>query len=352
MRDVKRIGLDLAKNIFYVHGVDDREKVVAKKKLNRSQVLTFFANLKPCLVGMEVGCNANYWAREINKLGHTAKLMPPQFVKPYVKSNKNDPNDAEGICEAVSRPNMRFTEPKTIDQQDIQSVHRIRERLVSSKRTLANEIRGLLGEYGLVVSVGLDNLTSKLPEIIADNDNQLTSLTRALVRDLAEELDEIIKKVERYDARVKLIHDNHPVAKQLTTIPGVGPLAATAMLAIAVDPKSFKNGREFAAYLGLVPRQNSSGGKQQLLGISKRGDKYIRTMLIHGTRVTLGHATKRKLHQVPWKRIEWMKDLKERRGFNKTAVAMANKNARIAWALMAKGGYYKPSLAEPKAQVA
>ena len=348
MKDVKVIGLDLAKNIFYVHGVNGRGKVVVRKKLARSQVLPFFANLKPCLVGMEVGCNANYWGREIRKLGHDARLMAAQFVKPYIKSNKNDPNDAEGICEAVSRPSMRFTAIKTIDQQDIQSVHRIRERLVSSKRALACEIRGILGEYGVVVAKGIDRLTEELPTIIADEKNQLTSFTRALVRDLISELHELIEKVEKYDERVKLIHDNHPVAKQLTTIPGVGPLAATAMLAIAPDPKSFKNGREFAAYLGLVPRQNSSGGKQQLLGISKRGDTYIRTMLVHGARVTLGHATKRKLKDVPWKRVEWMKNLKERRGFNKTTVAVANKNARIAWALMARGGFYKPSLAAPK----
>ena len=196
--------------------------------------------------------------------------------------------------------------------------------------------------------VGIDSLMANLSEIIANQENQLTSFTRALIRDLTQELHEITDKIEKYNDRVKLIHDFNPVAKQLTTIPGVGPLAATAMLAIAADPNSFKNGRQFAAFIGLVPRQNSSGGKQQLLGISKRGDKYIRTMLIHGARVIVGHATKRKLKDVPWRRVEWIKDLKNRRGFNKAAVAMANKNARIAWAILAKGGYYDPSLAKPK----
>lgn len=341
MGDVKVIGLDLAKNFFHVHGVDARGKVVFSKKLTRAKVLPFFANLSPCLVGMEVGCNANYWAREIKKLGHDAKLMPPQFVKPYIKSNKNDPNDAEGICEAVSRPNMRFTTIKSIDQQDIQSAHRIRERLVCARRTLACEIRGLLGEYGIVIPVGIDKLTKELPLILSDDENQLTSFTKDLLKDLIGELSELTKKVEKYNDRIKMIHDSHPVAQRLTTIPGVGVLAATAIIAAAADPKNFKNGREFAAYLGLVPMQRSSGGKQQLLGISKRGDKYIRTMLIHGARVTVGHG--QKLRRMPQYRKDWMQSLRERRGFNKTAVALANKNARIAWALMTKEETYKPA---------
>lgn len=339
MGDVKVIGLDLAKNIFYVHGIDERGKVVFNKKLSRARVLTFFANLKPCLVGMEVGCHSNYWAREIKKLGHDAKLMAPQFVKPYIKSNKNDPNDAEGICEAVTRPSMRFTAVKTIDQQDIQSVHRIRERIVAARSSLACEIRGLLGEYGIVIPQGIKTLKRTLPAVLANDQNQLTSYTRGLLQELISEFHALGERVESYNDRIKKIHDNHCEAKRLTAVPGIGQLAATAMIATAADPKMFKNGREFAAYLGLVPKQKSSGGKQQLLGISKRGDRYIRMMLIHGARATLGHG--RKLRCMSKTRIDWMLSLRERRGFNKATVALANKNARIAWALLSKGETYR-----------
>lgn len=341
MGDVKVIGLDLAKNIFHVHGIDERGKVIFNKKLSRSKVLTFFANLKPCLVGMEVGCHSNYWAREIKKLGHDAKLMAPQFVKPYIKSNKNDPNDAEGICEAVTRPSMRFTAVKTIDQQDIQSVHRIRERLVTARSSLACEIRGLLGEYGIVIPQGIRELIKILPTVVADEQNLLTAYTRGLLLELIAELNSLGERVESYNERIKQIHAAHPAAKRLTTIPGVGPLAATAIIATAADPRMFKNGREFAAYLGLVPKQRSSGGKQQLLGISKRGDKYIRTMLIHGARAAVGRNEK--INRLSKKRIDWVNRLRERRGYCKTTVALANKNARIVWALLTKEEVYRPA---------
>lgn len=332
MNDIKTIGLDLAKNVFYVHGVDGAGKEGFRKKLSRAQVLPFFSTLTPCLVGMEVGCGSNYWARELRKMGHDAKLMSPQFVKPYIKSNKNDENDAAAICEAVTRPSMRFVSVKTIDQQDIQSVHRIRERIVGSRRSLACEIRGLLGEYGIVIPTGVKELIKTLPGILSDQENQLTSFTRSLLSDLLSELNYLTGKIEKYNDLVKEIHDSHPVAKRLTTIPGVGPIAATALIASASDPKMFKNGREFAAYFGLVPRQRSSGGKQQLLGISKRGDRYIRTMLIHGARVAV--SRNESVNRMDPKRIKWVESLRARRGFNKATVALANKNARIAWAIM------------------
>ncbi len=339
MKDITTIGLDLAKNVFYIHGVDARGKTVVKKKLARSKVLEFFVNLSPCLVGMEAGGGSNYWAREIKKLGHETKVMAAQFVKPFNKSNKNDENDAEAICEAVARPNMRFAPVKSVDQQDIQSVHRIRERLVSARSSLACEIRGLLGEYGVVIPQGIRELPKEIPNILADAENQLTTFTRELIQDLFSELLALTEKVKKYNGIIDSIHKNHPVAQRLTTIPGVGPIAATAILANASDPSLFKNGREFAAYFGLVPRQSSSGGKQNLLGISKRGDRYIRLMLIHGARAAVGHN--KNLKGESDKRLEWVKKLREKKGYNKTAVALANKNARTIWALLKSGESFK-----------
>jgi transposase len=288
---------------------------------------------------MEAGGGSNYWAREIRKLGHDTKVMAAQFVKPFNKSNKNDENDAGAICEAVTRPSMRFVPVKSIDQQDIQSVHRIRERLVTARSSLACEIRGLLGEYGIAIPQGIRELPKTIPAILSDEENELTTFTRDLIQDLFSELLTLTEKVKKYNERIESIHKSHPVAQRLTTIPGVGPIAATAILANAADPNMFKNGREFAAYFGLVPRQSSSGGKQNLLGISKRGDKYIRTMLIHGARAAVGHN--KDLKGESQRRLEWVRNLRERKGYNKTAVALANKNARTIWALLKSGENFK-----------
>ena len=334
MKDIKIIGLDLAKSIFYVHGVDINGKTVLKKKLTRSKVLEFFANLSPCIVGMEAGGGSHYWAREIGALGHDARLMAPQFVKPYVKTDKTDSNDAEAICEAVSRPSMRFVPIKGFHHQDIQSIHRIRERIVTARTALANEIRGFLGEYGIVMRAGIRFLIKELPNLISDESNKLTPLMRDLLIELSKELGEMTNLLSQYNDRIEDIRQNNPVAKRLSSIPGVGPIAATAIVAHVSDPNLFRNGREFAAYLGLVPKQRSSGGKQKLLGISKRGDKYIRTMLVHGARVAVTRNDR--VEKSP--RIQkWVQEIKERRGFNKATVALANKNARIAWAIMVKG---------------
>jgi len=338
MKELSTIGIDLAKNIFYLHGLDKFGNTVLKKKLSRSQILPFFSNLLPCLVGMEAGGGSHYWAREIKKLGHDTKLMAPQFVKPYLKSNKTDANDAEAISEAVTRPSMRFVGTKSTNQQDIQCVHRIRERLVSSKTALANEIRGLLSEYGIVFPKGIRQVKKNLQDVISDETNQLNPFTREIMQDLYSEMVELLDKVAKYDKYILSIVSENEVAQKLTTIPGVGPIAATAIVAMVADPSMFRNGREFASYLGLVPRQSSSGGKQNLLGISKRGDRYIRTMLIHGARVMVAHneSEVRKKHG----KAQWIAKLKERRGFCKTTVALANKNARICWALMSKDQVY------------
>lgn len=340
MNKITVLGIDLAKNVFQLHGVDYRGKTVLKKKIPRSQLIHFMANLPPCLVGMEACGGANHWAREFKKLGHDVKLMSPQFVKPYVKSNKNDASDAEAVCEAVSRPNMRFVPVKEVDQQDLQSIHRIRERLIKGRTALANEIRGLLSEYGLIIPQGISHITKKLPNILGDAENALTSLTRELFANLLKELREVDEKIKNYDEKIHAIHKAHPVCQNLSTIPGVGPLIATAILAAIGDPRAFKNGREFAAFLGLVPRQNSSGGKNILLGISKRGDVYLRKLLIHGARSTL-----RWLEPKNDRLSIWVKKIVERRGTNRAAVALANKNARIIWVLMTKGEDYQRKVA-------
>lgn len=334
MENVKTIGVDLAKNVFFIHGVDDRGKTVLKKKLSRDQMLPFFRNLKPCVLGMEAGGGSNYWAREFRAMGHEAKLMAPQFVKPYVKTDKTDPNDAEAICEAVSRPHMRFVPIKAIEQQDLQSIHRIRERLVRARTALACEIRGFLGEYGIVLPQGIRVLRREISNVLSDETNLLTSLTRKLIEELVVELSELTEKIERSNERLKEIHLANPISQRLTEIPGVGIIAATAITASITDPTLFKNGRQFAAYLGLVPKQHSSGGKHRMLGMSKRGDKYIRTMLIHGARVAV--SRNESVNRNFPHRVAWIKSIRERRGFCKAAVAVANKNARIIWSLMTK----------------
>ncbi len=331
---VTRLGIDLAKTVFHLHGVDNNEKVVFKKRCGRVELSKFAANLSPCLIGMEACGSSNFWAREFQKYGHTVRLISPQFVKPYVKSNKNDVADAEAICEAVGRPNMRFVPIKTIEQQDIQSLHRIRERLVKTRTALANEIRGLLVEYGIVIPKGITRLRKELVEVLAKA--QLTAMSQESFGSLVAELRELDERIATYESKIKMIHENHPVSKRLATIPGVGPLTATALIAAVSDPSLFKNGRGLAAWLGLVPRQHSTGGKDLLLGISKRGDVYLRRLLIHGARAVLFHSGKKQ------DRLSlWAKKVMERRGLNRAAVALANKNARMIWVLMSRNEEFK-----------
>jgi transposase len=329
------IGLDIAKTVFQVHGVDANGKTALRKQLKRSQVLVFFANLPPCLVGLEACAGAHYWARELLKLGHNARLISPQFVKPYVKGNKNDANDAEAICEAVGRPNMRFVPVKSIEQQDIQMLHRIRSGLVKDRTAHANRIRGLLGEYGLVVGLGLVQLRRGLPELLEDADNGLTMAARQLFSDLYEKLIELDQQVTAYGDKIQVLHRSSPVSQALATIPGIGPITATALLASLGDGKAFESARQVAAWLGLVPRQDSSGGKPKLLGISKRGDVYLRTLLIHGARAVVKTAAKKDDAQ-----SRWINELVKRRNANIAAVAVANKNARIVWALLTRTETY------------
>lgn len=335
--NIKRIGIDLAKQVFQLHGVDHHEKPVLRKQLRRNQVLNYFAKLSPCLIGIEACSSSHYWARELQKLGHTVKLMAPQFVKPYVKGNKNDANDAEAICEAVARPNMRFVAIKTIEQQDIQAVHRIRSGLVRQRTAKVNQIRGLLAEYGIVVERRVEKLRKALPLLLEEAENGLSFDFRLLLQSLQQDLIALDDRASEMDKKIQQLASSNSTAKRLQQIPGIGPITATALVCAIGDGKQFKRGRDLSAWLGLTPRQHSSGGKDCLLSISKRGDAYLRTLLIHGARAVLKVADRK---DDP--RSRWLQNLCSRRNKNIAAVALANKNARIVWALMTKETDFLP----------
>jgi transposase len=327
---ITTVGLDLAKSVFQVHGVDVRGKAMLRKQLKRSEMATFFANLPPCLIGMEACSSAHHWARKLTALGHEVRLMAPQFVKPYVKTNKNDRNDAEAICEAVARPTMRFVPVKTPEQQTVLALHRARAAYVKARTAQANQMRGLLGEFGIILPQGIGHLYRQVPDILADGDNALPGPMRALLRRLLAQLKALDQQVDELKGEIVTWHLHNEDSRRLEHIGGFGPLTASALVASLGNARSFKNGRQVAAWLGLVPRQDSSGGKTRLLGISKHGDVYLRTLLIHGARAVLRHLAHR-THGTD----DWLRRLLARRNKNIAAVALANKNARIAWALLA-----------------
>ena len=337
---LNRIGIDLAKNVFQLHGVDDRGKVVFRKRLTRDKWLRVFCeSVEPgCEVGMEACGGAHHWARQLQARGFVVKVIAPQFVTPYVKSNKNDANDAEAICEAMSRPNMRFVKPKTVSQQDIQAVHRIRQELMSHRTAKANQIRGLVTEYGIVAPLGLAALRSAIPCWLEDAENGLTVLFRSLLHGLWEDLRRFDQRIATLDAEVDRIAKSDPVAQRLQQLRGVGPLIATALIASVGNGEQFSQGRQMAAALGLTPKQHSSGGKDRLLGISKRGDPYLRSILIHGARATAA-AAKNKDDRLS----RWVTALAQRRHLNVAAVALANKTVRMAWAMMRNEADYDPN---------
>ena len=334
--NITQIGIDLAKLVFQVHGVDARGKVALRKQLKRSQVNAFFNQLAPCLIGMEACGSAHFWARKLTEFGHTVKLIAPQFVKPYVKSNKNDAADAEAICEAVGRPNMRFVPIKNTEQQALLGLHRARQGFVSERTAQANQIRGLLSEFGLVMPVGIRSIKGKVPGILEDAENGLSGVSRALIARLFEHLRLLDRQVGELEREINAWHREDTASQRLQAIPGIGPLTASALVASVGDAKVFHNGRQFAAWLGLVPRQSSSGGKTNLLGISKRGDTYLRTLLIHGARSVLFN-----LKRHPDRAEGWLAQVAARRHPNIAAVALANKNARTVWALLAHGRDYR-----------
>jgi transposase len=285
---------------------------------------------------MEACGGAQYWAREFQRYGHTVKLISPQFVKPYVKGNKNDSRDAEAICEAVSRPHMRFVPLKTVESQDIQAIHRVRSRLIKERTALVNQVRGLLAERGIVIAQGITKLRKQLPVIVEDGAHELTPLSREVMRELYEELAALDERITRADHLIKRVFADNESCQKLAQVEGIGPVVATALVAAVGNAKEFTNGRHLAAWLGLVPRQHSTGGKERLLGISKRGDRYLRALLIHGARATV-HRARRKTDA----RSRWIVSLEQRRGKNIATVAIANKNARIAWALLTSDAQYR-----------
>jgi transposase len=333
---ITTIGIDLAKNVFQVHGVDERGKAVLRKQLKRKDVVKFFANLEPCLIGMEACGSAHYWARKLSEFGHTVRLMAPQFVKPYVKTNKSDRNDAEAICEAVGRPNMCFVPVKTAEAQAVLALHRARQGFVKARTAQANQIRGLLAEFGIVIPKGIGHIAQRLPEILEDGENALPGMMRQLVRDLGAQLKVVDKQVEEMERQIKLWHRDSEPSRKLEAIAGIGPLTASAYVATVGDAKSFKNARQVPAWLGMVPRHEGTGGKVKLGRISKRGDVYLRTLLIHGARAVI-----RQVERKPNQADGWLKKLLARRNKNVAAVALAAKNARIAWALLAHERTYQ-----------
>lgn len=333
------IGIDLAKNVFQVHGADDTGRAVLKKQLKRAQMLPFFARLTPCRIGLEACGSAHYWARKLQALGHTVQLIAPQYVKPFVKRNKNDAADAAAICEAATRPDMPTVPIKNAEQQAILSVHRARQGFVKARTAQANQIRGLLAEYGIVLPQGIGHIAQRVPAIIEDGENDLPGGFRLLIARLLDHLKELDRQVGELAVEIQLWHRQNAASQKLAAIPGLGPLSASAIAASVGDVRNFKNGRQLAAWLGIVPRQHSTGGKPTLLGISKRGDAYLRTLLIHGARAVIRTA-ERKPDADPW-----LKALLARRNKNVAAVALANKNARTIWALLAHDRQYDPHYA-------
>jgi transposase len=335
MAEIVTIGLDIAKSVFQVHGVDASGQVVVRRQLRRSHVLMFFAALAPCVVGIEACATSHYWSRQLQALGHSVKLMPPSYVKPYVKRQKNDMADAEAICEAVMRPTMRFVETKTPEQQSVLMLHRIRLTLVSQRTMLSNTIRAHMAEFGIVAPIGRQGLDQLLAVLSDLDDERVPALARDCLVAVAEQLLLVKRKILDMDRRIAAYHRSSDMSRRLAEIPGIGPLVATALVATVPDPRAFASARNFAAWIGLVPKQNSSGGKQRLGGITKQGNRYLRSMLTVGALAVIRYAER---HGT---RRPWILKLLARRPTRVAAVALANKMARMAWAIMAKGERYR-----------
>lgn len=336
MDKVSTIGIDIAKNVFQVHGIDVEGSVVVRRQLRRGQMMAFFRKLSPCLVGIEACATAHHWARQLIELGHEVKLMPPHYVKPYVKRSKNDATDAAAICEAVTRPSMRFVSVKSLDQQAVLVLHRSRELLVRQRTMLINAIRAHMAEFGLIAPAGVPRVKELLAVIADEEDSRLPSVARTCLKGLVRQFLSLEKEIIAIERRIRRWHRSNEVSQRLETIPGIGPIIASALTATITNPEVFKSGRELAAWIGLVPRQSSTGGKQRLGKISKQGDQYLRWLLIAGAMSVVHHAKRRGQSNLPW-----LADIIDRKPTKVAAVALANKNARIVWALLRYGETYR-----------
>ena len=342
MNEVITIGVDIAKSVFQIHAVDAAGEPVIRRQLRRRQVVPFFRKQPSCLVGLEACATSHHWAREIARLGHEVRLMPPRYVKPYVKRNKNDAADAEAICEAVRRPNMRFVPVKTVEQQSVLMLHRTRQLFIRQRTSLINAIRAHMAEFGIVAGVGRNGVEVLLKRINEGGDDRIPATARECLKALAAQLELIKRQIVEADRRVLAWHRSSETSKRLEAIPGVGPLIASALVASVPDPTVFRSGRDLSAWIGLVPKQHSTGGKERLGGISKAGNRYLRQMLVVGALSVI-----RRAKQLGTTRHPWLVGLLERRSTKVAAVALANKIARIAWAMMARNESYQPSRLSP-----
>jgi transposase len=336
MQSITTIGVDVAKSVFQVHCVDAAGQVVMRRQLKRRYVLAFFQKLPPCLVGIEACASSHHWSRELEALGHTVRLMPPAYVKPYVKRHKNDVTDAEAICEAVTRPNMRFVATKTSEQQSCLTLHRTRHLFIRQQTSVINAIRAHLAEFGIVAPAGRNGVEHLLSVAADSNDKRLPELARACVAALGAQLQTLKAQILEFDRMIRAWHRSSEASRRLDDIPGIGPALATALVASIADAKAFRSGRNFSAWIGLVPKQNSSGGKDRFGNISKRGDRYLRSLLTNGALAVIRYA---KIHGATHR--PWLTALLIRRPAKVAAIALANKIARMAWAIMAKGERYK-----------
>jgi transposase len=339
MQEITTIGLDIAKSVFQVHGIDASGAVIVRRQLRRSQVLPFFRKLPGCVIGIEACATSHHWARELEKVGHEVRLMPARYVKPYVKRNKNDAADAEAICEAVTRPTMRFVAVKTCEQQSVLMLHRTRQLFVRQRTTLINALRAHMAEFGIVAGIGRNGVDKLLELITRGEDDRIPPAAHECLMALAAQLVLVKRQILEADRRVLAWHRTSKTSKRLEAIPGVGPLIATALVASIPDPSVFRSGRDLSAWIGLVPKQNSTGGKERLGSISKAGNRYLRSLLVVGALSVI-----RRAKQLGYTRHPWLVRLMERRSVKIAAIALANKIARIAWAMMARNESYRTPL--------